>query len=116
MKPKTQKKSKQFLYNPLNSKRSYDIFNNADPSDTISIKYTSLEDVVNTITKLEKLYKSHKYNHKRIFQVGMIMKVRLELLKNKKLEQYKLANKYFEFLKNRTKLNDIDRYNMIFKI
>lgn len=116
MKPKTQKKTKEFLYNPKKSKKTFDIFNDANPNDTIHIKYTSLEDVINTIKKLEKLYKNHKYNHKRIFQVGMIMKVRLELLKDKKPQQYLLANKYFEFLKKRTKLNDIDRYNMIFKI
>lgn len=115
MKPKTQKKSKQFLYNPYKSKRTFDIFNNANPNDTISIKYTSLEDVMNTITKLEKLYKTHKYNHKRIFQVGMIMKVRLELLKDKKPEHYMLANKYFEFLKKRTKLNGKYRYEIVFK-
>jgi hypothetical protein len=65
---------------------------------------------------LEKLYKTYKYDHKRIFQVGMIMKVRLELLQDKKPEQYKLANKYFKFLKKRTKLNDIDRYKIVFKL
>ena len=116
MKHKTQKKSKQFLYNPSKSKKTFDIFNNANPNDTISIKYTSLEDVINTINKLEKLYKNHMYNHKRIFQVGMIMKVRLELLKDNKPEQYMLANKYFKFLKKRTKLNDIDRYEIVFKL
>ena len=116
MKPTTQKKPKQFLYNSHKSKRTFDIFNNANPSDTIHIKYTSLEDVINTITMLEKLYKTHKYDHKRIFQVGMIMKVRLELLQDKKPEQYKLANKYFKFLKKRTKLNDIDRYKIVFKL
>jgi len=116
MKHKTQKKSKQFLYNPSKSKKTFDIFNNANPNDTISIKYTSLEDVINTINKLEKLYKNHMYNHKRIFQVGMIMKVRLELLKDKKQEQHKLANKYFEFLKKRTKLNEKERYEIVFKL
>ena len=54
-----------------------------------------------------------KYPHKRIFQVGMIMKVRLEVLKEKKQEHYALANKYYNFLKKRTKLNDKERY--IFK-
>ncbi len=73
-----------------------------------------MEDVKNTIDKLERLYKDKKYIHKRIFQVGMIMKVRLEVLKDKKKEQYNLANKYFIFLKKRTKLNDKDRYNFKF--
>ena len=40
----------------------------------------------------------------------MIMKVRLEVLKNKKQEHYSLANKYYKFLKTRTQLNDKDRY------
>ena len=42
------------------------------------------------------------------------MKVRLELLKKKKQEHYSLANKYYNFLKRRTKLNDKDRYNFKF--
>jgi len=71
-------------------------------------------DVQSKIDKLEQLYKDRKYPHKRIFQVGMIMKVRLELLKNKKQEQYALANKYYNFLKKRTKLNDKERYNLSF--
>ena len=45
----------------------------------------------------------------------MIMKIRLEVLKNKKQEQYALANKYFIFLGKRTKLNENDRYNFLFK-
>jgi len=78
-------------------------------------KYTTVEDVKNTIDKLEKLYKHKKYTHKRIWQVGMIMKVRLEVLKNTKPKQYNIATKYFKFLGNRTKLDKKDRYNAIFK-
>ena len=44
----------------------------------------------------------------------MIMKVRLEVLKNKKSNQYKLANKYFKFLGKRTKLDENDRYKLVF--
>lgn len=44
----------------------------------------------------------------------MIMKVRLEVLKNKKPEQYKLSKKYFEFLGKRTHTDDNKRYKMIF--
>ena len=75
----------------------------------------AIDDVKNTINKLEKLYKSKKYSHKRIWQVGMIMKVRLEVLKNKKPEQFKLANKYFKFLGKRTKLDDKERYKLTFE-
>ena len=113
-KTKHTKTKKQFLYNPKNPKKSLDLFTNDNPEDTIHIKYTTLEDVKNTIDNLEQLYKDKKYPHKRIFQVGMIMKVRLNLLKNTKQEQYALANKYYKFLGKRTKLNDKDRYNFKF--
>ena len=43
------------------------------------------------------------------------MKVRLEVLKDKKKEHYALANNYYEFLKKRTKLVDKKRYTFIFK-
>jgi hypothetical protein len=45
----------------------------------------------------------------------MIMKVRLEVLKNKKPEQYSISKKYLEFLGKRTKLDDKERYNSVFK-
>ena len=86
-----------------------------NPKDTIHIKYKTTQDVKNTIDKLENLYKEKKYTHKRIWQVAMIMKVRLEVLKNIKPEQYNISKKYFEFLGNRTKLDKKDRYNSVFK-
>jgi hypothetical protein len=109
---KTQKK--RFLYNPKNPKKSFDVYIDKNPKDTIKIKYTTLEDVKNTINKLEKLYKAKKYTHKRIWQVGMIMYVRLKVLKNKKPQQFNLANKYFNFLGKRTKLEEKDRYKLTF--
>ena len=109
------KTKKQFLFNPKNPKKSFDVYIDKNPKDTINIKYTSVKDVENTIDKLEKLYKSKKYTHKRIWQVGMIMKVRLEVLQTKKPKQYALANKYFKFLGKRTKLSEKDRYNISFK-
>jgi hypothetical protein len=59
--------------------------------------------VKNTISKLERLFKNRKYPHKRIWQVGMIMYVRLKVLKDKKPKEYALSKKYFKFLKERTK-------------
>jgi len=122
IKKRTQKKrsnnsktKKEFLYNPNNPKKSFDVYIDKNPKDTIHIKYTTTQDVKNTIDKLEKLYKEKKYTHKRIWQVGMIMKVRLEVLKNKKPEQYAISKKYFEFLGKRTKLDNNDRYNSVFK-
>jgi hypothetical protein len=114
-KNKTKNKTKkQFLFNPTNPKKSFDVYIDKNPKDTIHIKYTTTEDVKNTIDKLEKLYKSKKYSHKRIWQVGMIMKVRLKVLQGKKPEQYSLANKYFKFLGKRTKLSEKERYNFLF--
>ena len=110
---KNNKTKKQFLYNPNDPKKSFDVYIDKDPSDTIPIKYTTVQDVRKTIKKLERLYKTRKYSHKRIWQVGMIMKVRLEAMKKHKSKLYpgakdvskrfKLANKYFLFLGNRTK-------------
>ena len=112
---KTRKK-KQFLYNPNNPKKSFDVYIDKNPKDTINIKYTTIKDVKNTIKKLEKLFKTKKYSHKRIWQVGMIMKVRLgAMLKHKKKkypkaknvkQRFNIANKYFKFLGKRTKKKD----------
>ena len=110
------KSKKQFLYNPNNPKKSFDVYIDKDPSDTIPIKYTTIQDVKNTIKKLEKLYKSNKYPHKRIWQVGMIMYVRLKVLKKKKPKEFKLSEKYFKFLGQRTKIKDEgDRKKFTFK-
>ena len=49
---------KQFLFNPENPNKSFDVYIDKNPKDTINIKYTTLEDVKNTIEKLEKLYKN----------------------------------------------------------
>lgn len=116
-KNKTKKASKiKFLYNPNNPKKSFDVYIDKNPKDTIHIKYKTLDDVKNTISKLESLYKNKKYTHKRIWQVGMIMKVRLEVLKNKKPKEFAEAKRYFQFLSKRTKLNEIDRYKLNFTI
>ena len=95
---------KRFFFNPNNPKLSYDVYIDKNPKDTISIKYTTLDDVKKTIKKLESLYKNKKYTHKRIGQVAMILMVRLRVLQDIKKKHYKYAKKYFDFLKNRTKL------------
>ena len=97
------KKKQQFLYNPNDPKKSFDVYIDKNPNDTIPIKYKTLNDVKNTINKLERLYKTGKYPHKRIWQVGMIMYVRLKVLKKKKPKEYNLSKRYFKFLGNRTK-------------
>jgi hypothetical protein len=113
-KTKQNKTKKTFFFNPSNPKLSYDVYIDKNPNDTIHIKYTTLEDVKTTIAHLEKLYKQKKYTHKRIWQVAMIMRVRLRVLQAKKPLQYKLADKYFNFLSARTKLSEHDRYKSVF--
>jgi hypothetical protein len=103
---------KQFLFNP---KKSFDVYIDKNPKDTISIKYKTYSDTIKTIRKLERLYKSGKYSHKRIKQVAMILMVRLRVLKSKKKKSYKLAKKYHDFLTKRTKTKKTDRKKLIFK-
>jgi hypothetical protein len=115
-KNKKNKTKKQFLFNPNNPDKSFDVYIDKNPKDTIHIKYTTVDDVKHTIDKLEKLYKHKRYTHKRIWQVAMIMNVRLNVLKDIKPQQYALANKYFMFLGKRTKLEETERYKLSFKI
>jgi hypothetical protein len=124
---KNKKTRKEFLYNPNNPKKSFDVYIDKNPRDTIKIKYTTVEDVKETIQKLERLYKTKKYPHKRIWQVGMILKVRLEAMykyrktKYKKAKnitsRFKLAEKYFKFLGKRSKVDGfMQRKDMVFKM
>jgi hypothetical protein len=106
------RRSKRFLFNPSNPDKSFDVYIDKNPNDTIPIKYTTVGDVKKTIHTLEALYKSKKYPHKRIWQVGMILYVRLKALKETKPAQYDLALRYFKFLKHRTSLPDDERYKL----
>tara|TARA_R100001440_G_scaffold16888_2_gene28630 strand:+ start:631 stop:954 length:324 start_codon:yes stop_codon:yes gene_type:complete len=106
-------KKKEFLFNPNNPKRSFDVYIDKNPKDTIPIKYSTLKETKETIKKLEKLYKEDKYSHKRISQVAMILRVRLRVI-NENDPRTKLAVKYSNFLKERTKSKN--RKKMIFKI
>ena len=119
-------KKKQFLYNPNDPSKSFDVYIDKNPNDTIPIKYTTVQDVKDTIAKLERLFKNKKYSHKRIWQVGMIMKVRLEAMNKYKktrypnakdvYKRYMLSKKYFKFLGERTKQKTFEeRKKMVFK-
>lgn len=108
---------------PDDPKRSFDVYINKNPLNTIPIKYKTIHDIKKTIKKLERLYKSKKYSHKRIWQVSMIMRVRLKIIKNrfprsKNIKvRYKMANRYYQFLKKRTRLKFFkNRKKMKFKI
>jgi|GEM_PF-183963 len=108
------KTRKHFLFHPNNPKTSFDVYTNKNPYNTIPIHYKTLDDVTRTIQKLEALYKAKKYTHKRIWAVAMIMKVRLEVLKQKKPEEFDLAKRYFEFLGKRTTMAEEDRRRSVF--
>ena len=104
---KTKKKKDLFFEN-------YDLYSDANPKDTIRIKYKTLDDVKNTIKKLENLYKTNKYKHARISQVANVMTQRLKVIGID--NRYKLSKKYFDFLKKRTKLKtEKERKKLIFK-
>ena len=105
---KKKKTKHTFLFHPNNPDKSFDVYIDKDPTDTIPIFYTTLKDVKDTIKKLEKLFRQKKYSHKRIWQVGMILFVRLRVLKDKKPHHFKLSQKYFKFLGERTKIKDHD--------
>lgn len=110
---------REYFFNPNDPKKSYDVYIDKDPSDTISIKYTTIQDVKSTIKKLEMLYKTDQYPHKRIWQVGMIMMVRLRAINKNTLNstserRYDLAFRYFKFLGERTKLSQDQRKKIKF--
>ena len=46
---KRKTKKKQFLYNPDDPKKSFDVYIDKNPDDTIPIKYTTVSDVKKTI-------------------------------------------------------------------
>ena len=72
-----------------------------------------------------KLYKTGKYSHKRIWQVAMIMKVRLQaMLKHHKTrypnakhvkQRYQLAKHYLDFLSKRTQTDIKTRKKLVFR-
>jgi len=108
------KTAKAFLFHANNPAKSFDVYIDKNPADTIPIKYTTVDDVKATIHTLERLYKTHEYPHQRIWQVGMILYVRLRVLKKIKPDQYELAHRYFKFLKGRTSLPSDERYKLRF--
>jgi hypothetical protein len=114
---KTKKKHKMY-FNPEDPKKSFNVYYNKNPDDTIPIKFATLYDVKNTIIKLERLYKQKKYQHDRIFKVAMIMQVRLRVIYNrfkKGFDRYRLATRYLNFLNKRTTLTTENRFTLSFK-
>lgn len=93
--------------------KNYDVYSDPTPDDTVRIQYATLDDLKKTIKKLEKLYKSGERPHARISKIANVMNQRLRIINEKKNtkskdKRYILSNKYFEFLKKRTKIKDED--------
>ena len=94
---------------------NYDLYSDKNPKDTIRIKYATIQDVKDTIKKLEDLFKKDKYTHNRISQVVNVMTQRLRVI-DKNDNRFKLSNRYFNFLKERTKEKNKDnRKKLVFK-
>tara|TARA_R100001440_G_scaffold25806_1_gene41959 strand:+ start:498 stop:818 length:321 start_codon:yes stop_codon:yes gene_type:complete len=81
------------------------LYTDENPKDTVSIKFSNLNDVKNTISKIERQYKSGKIDHKRASQIAQVLEQRTRFMKGKQKEN-KLAKKYTDFLKERTKSKD----------
>ena len=98
---------------PMSARRLY---TDENPKDTIPIKFSNISDVKKTIRSLERLFKSGDRPHIRISQVAQVLEQRLRFMKDKK-EEHKLAKRYTEFLKERTKLKSKgDRQKLKFKL
>jgi hypothetical protein len=80
----------------------FNVYTNQNPKNTISIKYTTIQDVKDTISKLKIYHKNKTYSHKRIKQVAMILMVRLRVLKDKKKTHYELAKAYHNSLQKKS--------------
>ena len=113
-KNRTKKKENTFFKN-------YDLYSDANPKDTIRIKYKTIQDVKDTINKIEKLYKSDKITHSRAVQIINVMTQRLRVIKDKnpKIDKgrFELSKRYFDFLKERTKIKgETSRKKYVFKL
>ena len=91
---------------------NYDLYSDANPNDTVRIKYATLDDVKNTIKKLERLYKNDTITHARNSQIANVMTQRLRVI-NPKDKRTILSRRYFEFLKKRTKIKDRKKLKFI---
>ena len=97
---KTRKKKRTYF-------KKYDLYSDANPKDTVRIRYKTKKDVRDTIKKLERMYKKGRITHARNVQIVNVMTQRLRVIKkrNPKIDKgrYKISKKYFERLKKRTK-------------
>ena len=105
MSNRTPKKAKKDLFF-----EKYDLYSDANPNDTIRVKYDTVDNLKKTIRKLERLFKQDKYTHARIVQVANVIKQRLRVIVNntgKGIRRYNLIEDYFDFLTlDRTPIKD----------
>ena len=97
----------------------YDLYSDANPADTVRIRYTTVDDVKKTIKKVENLYKKDKITHSRAVQIVNVLVQRLRVIEknfNKGSDRLRLARKYFNHLKERTKLELRERKKFLFKM
>lgn len=99
---------------------NYDLYSDANPKDTIRTPYATMKDLKSSIRKLEKIYKSGEKPHNRIVQNANVIKQRLKVIYNntgKGKDRYDLSKRYFDFLKERTKIKkEEERKKFKFKI
>ena len=99
----------------------YDLYSDANPKDTIPVRYDTVDNLKKTIKKLERLYKRGAYSHARIVQVVNVIKQRLKVMvdqHNKGKRRLTLASKYFGFLtQKRTPIkSQSKRKKLVFKL
>ena len=121
---KTLKKSpKGYNATPTKKKtyfKNYDLYSDANPKDTIRTPYATMTELKSSIRKLEKIYKTGEKPHSRIVQNANVIKQRLRVIYDntgKGKSRYDLSKRYFDFLKQRTKIKTEDeRKKFKFKI
>ena len=86
---------------------NYDLYSDANPKDTIRIRYKTKRDVIDTISRLEKMYRNGRITHSRNIQIVNVMTQRLRVIKNRnhKIDngRYSISKNHFNKLKLRSK-------------
>lgn len=77
-----------------------DLYTNEDPSNTIPIRFKTIQDVKNTIKRLERLRISKKYTRHRISKVAHVLEQRTRFMKGKK-NHNEIAKEYIRYLAHR---------------
>lgn len=89
------------------------LYTDENPKDTVGVKFATIQDVKNTIKKIERLFKTDKITHARASQIANLVEQRSRFMPGKEKENA-LAKRYTEFLKQRTKSKD--RKKLTFKM